>query len=105
MFSKSLGLKWYIFLALTNKKLLLPIQWKLKQIFLLVLEKLNEYLASPVYVVSSNTCIGPLPRIKISLFLSSICKDELMSTPTIMTFLPMLLSGNEYSEHESNPLL
>ena len=46
-------------------------------------------------VVSSNICIGPLPRIRISFFLLSACADELISTPKIMTFLPdPLLSDN-----------
>ena len=40
--------------------------------------KLIGYLASAVNIVSSNPYVGPSPRIKISLFLSSICTDELI---------------------------
>ena len=47
---------------------------------------------------------GSLPRIKIFFFLLSTCTNEIISTPKIMTFLPTLTSGNEISEHESNPI-
>ena len=57
-----------------------------------------EYWASAVDVVSSNPCVGTLPRIKILLILLSICTDELISTPKIMTFIPTLPSDNENSE-------
>ena len=33
-----------------------------------------------------------------------MCTDELIITPQIMTFLPMLSSGNENSVHGSNPI-
>ena len=66
--------------------------------------KLIEYLASGVNVVSSNACVGPSPRIKISLFLLSTCTDELISAPTVMTFLSTLPSVNENSEGQSNPM-
>ena len=46
-----------------------------------------EYWAFPVNVVSSNACVGPLPRIKIYFPLLSICTDELISTLKIMIFL------------------
>ena len=69
------------------------------------LEKLIEYWASAVNVVSSNSYVGPLPSSKISFFLLSICTDELMSIPKITSFLPMLLSGNETNERESNLML
>ena len=68
------------------------------------LEKLIEYLVSAVNVVSSNRCVRPSPRIKISLFLLSTCADELISTHKIMRFLPMLPSGNINSECKSNPM-
>ena len=61
------------------------------------------YFASAVNVVLSNPCVGQSPRIKISLFLLSTCTDDLMSTPKIMTFFPMLPSVNENSEQESSP--
>ena len=55
-------------------------------------------------MVSSNPCVGPSPRIKASFPLLSICTDEFISAPKIMTFFLMLLSGNEISERESNPM-
>ena len=64
--SKSFALNWYTFVALTNKKLLLPLSCKLKQILLSDCLKLIGYLASAVNVVSSNPCAGPSPRIKKS---------------------------------------
>ena len=53
-----------------------------------------EYIFSALSVCS-NPCVGPLPKIKISFFLLSIFVDELISTPTIMTFLPSPVPGNE----------
>ena len=41
---------------------------------------------------------------KTSLVLLSICTDELISTPTIITFLPTLPSGNRNSKRKSNPI-
>ena len=41
-------------------------------------------------MLSSNVCVEPLPRIKISLFLLSVFVDELISTPKIITFPPVL---------------
>ena len=63
-----------------------------------------EYFVSAVNVVSSKTCIVPLPRIKIFYLLLSISTDELILTSKIMTFLPTLKSANENSERESNPI-
>ena len=63
-----------------------------------------EYLDFIVNVVLPYTCVGPLPRIKISLVLLTICIDELISTPKIMTILPTLPSVNENSKRESNPM-
>ena len=60
-------------------------------------DKLIESSASPVNVVLYNPCVGPLPRIKIFLFLLSVCTDKLISTPKIRTFLPTLPSDNENS--------
>ena len=62
------------------------------------------YLASAVNVVSFNPCFGPSPRIKIFLFLLSICAAELISAPKIMTFLPLNPSVNKNSERESNTM-
>ena len=63
--SDSFALSWYIFLALINKKLLLPLYCRLKQNLLCDYEKLIEYFVSAVNAVSSNSCVGPSPRIKI----------------------------------------
>ena len=63
----------------------------LKQNFISGLVKLIEYWVSAVNVVLFIPCVEPLSRIKISFPLSSICTDELISTPKIMTFLPMLI--------------
>ena len=82
---ESSALNWYIFVALTNEKLLLQLQCRLTNV-----------------VVSSYPCIGPKPRIKISFFLLSICTDELVSTQKIMTFVHTLPSGNENSKGKSN---
>ena len=49
--SESFALSWHIFVALTNKKLF-------------DLEKLIEYWASAVSLVSSNPCVEPLPYLK-----------------------------------------
>ena len=37
--------------------------------------KLIKYFASAINAVFSNPCVGPPPRIKIALFLLSICAD------------------------------
>ena len=68
------------------------------------LEQSIEYSAFDVNVTLSNPYVGPLPRITISLFLISICTDELISTPKITTFLPTLPSVNENFKRESNPM-
>ena len=39
------------------------------------------------------------------LFLLSICTDELISAPKLMTVFPMLPSVNKNSEGESDPML
>ena len=77
---------------------------RFKQKLLFDLEKFIEYLASAVNVVSSNPYNGPMSRIKISLSLRLIFRDELISTLKMIEFLPTLTSGNENSEHESNPI-
>ena len=43
--------------------------------------KLIEYLSPVVIVVLSKPDVGPATRIKIFLFLLSICTEELLSTP------------------------
>ena len=62
-------------------------------------------MASALNVVLSNLCVCHSPRIKIFLFLLSICTDELISASKIMTVFPMLPSVNENSERDSNPML
>ena len=101
--SESFALNWYIFIELPNKKLLRPLQGRLKQNFLFDLEDLIGNGVSLVNV-SSNLCFWPKPGIQIFFSLLSICTDELISTPKIMTFLPLLPSGNENSERDSNPI-
>ena len=54
--------------------------------------------------MSSNRCVWPVSRIEISFILLSICKDELISAPKLMTFLPTLPSDNENYNRESNPI-
>ena len=105
LFPSIFYLNWYIFVALRNKKLLLPLYCRLNWNYLCGFVKLIGYLASVVNLVSSNHCAVSLPRIKISLFLLSICIDELLSGPKIMTFFPILSSENENSERESSPML
>ena len=61
---ESFALNSYISAALTNKKLLLPLQCSLKQNFMSGFVKLIEYWGSAVNVWF-NPCVGPLPRIKI----------------------------------------
>ena len=76
--SEPFALNWYIFVTLTNKKLLLLIYCRLKKNRLFDLKKLIEYWASAIKVVLSDPCVGPLPIIKISLYLLSIYADELI---------------------------
>ena len=64
----------------------------LKHNFLLCSVKLTEYNFSGVKVCP---CVGPSPRINISSCLLSICEDELMSTPKIITFLPIPLPSEK----------
>ena len=47
--------------------------------------KLIEYIFSAVKA-PSNLCVEPLPSTNISLFLSSICIEVLISAPKINTF-------------------
>ena len=89
---------------LTNKKLLLPLKCRPNTNLFPHCVKSIGHFAYAINVVSSNPWAGPSPRIKISLVLLSICTDELISTPKIMTFFPMLPSVNENSKRESNPM-
>ena len=62
--------------------------------------KLIVYFASAVNVASFDPCFDPLPTIKISLFLLSICTDKLKSALEKIAFYPKLSSVNETSERE-----
>ena len=83
---------------------MLPLKCRLNTNLFLDCAKLTGYFATAVNVVSSNPCVGPSPRIKISFHLISICTDELISAPKIMTFLPTTPSVSENYERESNPM-
>ena len=88
-------------MALTNKKLLLPLKWRLKHYFLFDHKKLIESSStSAVSGVLSNPYNCRLPRTKISLFLLLGCTDEHVATPKIMAFLPQSKIGIEKSKRE-----
>ena len=70
--SESFALNQYIFVALTTKKLLVLLKVRLRQNSLFDLVKLIEYSNFAVIVVSSHFCVGPLPRINISFFVTSM---------------------------------
>ena len=57
-----------IFVALTIKKLSFPLQWRLNKKILFGCIKLIGDITSAVNVVLPNSCVGPSPQIKISLF-------------------------------------
>ena len=65
--------------------------------------KLIENIFSAV-TACSNLCVGPLPRIEIYFFLLSVCGDELISTPKIVTFLANPIAGNPNVPFISNPI-
>ena len=81
--TESFALNLIISVPLTNK-CLLHYNASLNN-FVSPLLKLIESIFSAVNV-HSNPFVVPLPRIKISFFLLSIFVDELISTPTIITF-------------------
>ena len=51
----------------------------------------------------ANPYVGPSPRIKISFFLLSTCKGELISAPKIITLQPNPQLGNEKVPCPSHP--
>ena len=65
---------------------------------------METYSASAVNVALSDPCVGVLPKFKISLFLLSLCTDELTSTSKIMAFLPQSKFGIEKTKRQSNPI-
>ena len=83
---------------LSNLTLTSEIELLVKRIHVIGCVKLTGYFALTANVVSSNSCVGSLPRVKISFFLLSICTDELISAPKIMKFFPMPPSVNEMLE-------
>ena len=80
--SEFFALNWYVFVELTNKKLL-P---SLYSTIFCGLEKLIEYFNSTVMAVSSNPSAGTLLKTKVSFFLILLCADELLSTSKILLF-------------------
>ena len=76
------------------------LQCRLNTIFFQDCVKLIVCFASTVNVVSFDPCFDPLPKIKISLFLLSICTDKLKSALEQLAFYPKLPSVNETSERE-----
>ena len=55
-----------------------------------------EYSVFSVMAVSSNPSTGPSPKTEISFYLLSVCVEEPLSVPNIITFLPNPLpSQNE----------
>ena len=89
---------------MANKKLLVPLNCRLNANRFREPVKLIRYLASAVIVPSSKSCVVPSPRTNIFLFLPSICTEELLSTPKIMTLFSSLPSDHENCERESNPI-
>ena len=103
-YSGSFALNWYIFVALINKKLLLPLKRRFNTNPFPDCVKLIGYSVSAVIVVSSYSWVGLSPRTKILLFLLSTYTEELKLTPKQVIFLSQLLSGNENCEHSLNPV-
>ena len=65
----------------------------------------NGYMGFAVNVVSSNPCVGPSTRIRLSSSLLWIWTDRLISAPNIVAFFPKLPSVDKNSERESNLML
>ena len=59
-----------------------------------------EYLASAVIVVSFNPSVGPYQELRY-FFLLSVCTDQILSAPKIITFL-LLSPFIEKFERASN---
>ena len=68
-FSESFALNWYIFAALTNQKLLLPLWCRLNTNLFPDCVTLIGYLASAVNVVLFNPCVGPVVKVSDVLML------------------------------------
>ena len=69
----------------------------------MIFSKINSIFFPAVNVVSSNPCVGPSPRIKISFFLLLTCTEELISAPKIIQFVPNPLPTENFP-FLSNPI-
>ena len=67
-----------MFTALTNKKLLLPLQCKLDKFFFPDCLKLIACLVSATITVLSNLCDAPSAKTKMSFLLSSKFIEDLL---------------------------
>ena len=56
-------------------------------------------------VASSSSSVGSSPRSKVPFVLIITCKEELLPTLKITTYLPHLPFDNENMKHTSNPIL
>ena len=74
------------------------------QNFFFVSVKLIEYIFSAVNECSPNPCVGPTPEINMLFPLLSICAEEFISAPKIITFWPNPQPGNEKLHFLSNPI-
>ena len=72
--------------------------------FVLSLVKLIKYIFSTVNECSPNLCSGPVPNINMSFPLLSICGEEFISAPKIITFLPYPPPENEKLPFPSNAI-
>ena len=81
--------------------MLFPLQCRINTNLLLDCVKLIGYFASAANVISSNLLVSRSPKIKISLFLLSVCPYELASIPKRTRFFPKLPSVNENCEPEA----
>ena len=52
----------------------------------------------------SNPCVGPLQESRYLFFLLSMCADEIISVPIIITFLPNPLPSDNKIPFPSNPI-
>ena len=67
-----------IFSSINKWKSVAAIIMQAETNFFILFEKIIEYSGFAVKVVLSSPGVGPSPRIKISLFLLSICADYLI---------------------------
>ena len=101
--SETFTLNWHIFVTLTNKKLLFPLECRLNTNRFPDSITLIEYLASDVIEEPSSPCVGPSSITKIISFLIISIHWWTLSPPKIIRFLPQEFKI-EKSELESNPI-